>query len=91
MQPEHFPSFRADIAALDIANTKGDAPFFEPFMNADDVASLLDLHPKTVLAMARTGQLPAIRLGKYWRFRASQLEDWVTLITSQSCPRTRTA
>ena len=27
--------------------------------------------------MARLGQVPAVRIGRYWRFRASDLDAWV--------------
>jgi excisionase family DNA binding protein len=53
---------------------------FEPLLNDVQVAALLGgLHPKTVQRMARRGQLPALRVGKYWRFRASELESWLRL------------
>ncbi|MGE5113603.1 MAG: helix-turn-helix domain-containing protein [Acidobacteriaceae bacterium] len=35
------------------------------------------LHPKTVQRMARRGELPAYRIGRYWRFRASELNKWL--------------
>ena len=47
---------------------------FEPLINADEVAQLLGLHPKTVQQMARKGALPAIRVGKFWRFRKSEID-----------------
>ena len=35
------------------------------------------LHPKTVQRMARRGDLPAYRVGRYWRYRASELDQWL--------------
>ena len=35
---------------------------FEPLIDANEVASLLGLHPKTVQQMARTGRVPGIRM-----------------------------
>ena len=55
----------------DIAST------FEPLLSAEDAAKLLSVHPKTVQAMARAGSIPCLRMGKYWRFRASALDAWV--------------
>jgi len=46
---------------------------FEPLMSEIDAGKLLGLHPKTVQRLARKGELPAIRVGRYWRFRASRL------------------
>jgi len=50
---------------------------FEPLIDADRAGSILGIHPKTVQRMARQGRIPAIRIGKYWRFRLSQLDSWL--------------
>ena len=50
---------------------------FEALLTAEGAAELLQVHTKTVQAMARTGKIPCVRMGKYWRFRASSLDAWV--------------
>ncbi|HEV3275789.1 MAG TPA: helix-turn-helix domain-containing protein [Terriglobia bacterium] len=50
---------------------------FEPLIDANEVAGLLGLHLKTVQHMARTGQIPSIRVGKFWRFRKSSIDQWL--------------
>lgn len=50
---------------------------FEPLLSDTQASGLLGLHPKTVARMARRGELPAIRIGRYWRFRASALNRWI--------------
>ena len=50
---------------------------FEPLLSDSQVGQMLGLHPKTVQRLARKGELPAVRIGRYWRFRASQLNLWV--------------
>ena len=51
---------------------------YEPLMDADEAAKFLGgLHPKTIMRMARRGELPAYRVGKFWRFRASELDEWL--------------
>jgi excisionase family DNA binding protein len=53
---------------------------FEPLLSESEAAKFLGgLHPKTVQRMARRGQLPAYRIGRYWRFRASELNDWLAV------------
>ena len=53
---------------------------FEPFLTDAEVAKLLGgLHPKTVQRMARRGEIPHHRFGKYYRYRASELNAWVVL------------
>lgn len=50
---------------------------FEPLLSDTQVSQILGLHAKTVQRMARRGELPAIRIGRYWRFRASALNRWI--------------
>lgn len=53
---------------------------FEPLLDADEAARLLRIHPQTLLRSARRGKIPAIRLGRLWRFRASVLNQWLQTI-----------
>jgi excisionase family DNA binding protein len=53
-----------------------DAPF-ERLLLVPEAAELLHMHPKTLQAKARAGTIPCIRMGKYWMFRASSLDEWV--------------
>jgi excisionase family DNA binding protein len=50
---------------------------FEPLVDADEIAELLRLHPKTVRLKARQGEIPAHRIGKFWRFRKSEIDCWL--------------
>ena len=50
---------------------------FEPLLGVPEAAKLLRIHPKTLQALARSGSVPCIRMGKYWRFRESSLDAWV--------------
>jgi excisionase family DNA binding protein len=60
---------------------------FEPLLSESEAAKYLGgLHPKTVQRMARRGQLPAYRIGRYWRFRASELNDWLAVQSRQANP-----
>jgi excisionase family DNA binding protein len=51
--------------------------YFEPLLDEVQAGELLGLHPKTVQRLARQEELPAIRVGRYWRFRASALNVWI--------------
>lgn len=53
--------------------------YFEPLLSDKQAGELLGLHPKTVQRLARQGELPAVRLGRYWRYRASVLNEWIDL------------
>jgi len=46
---------------------------FEPFLDSEQAAALVRIHPKTLQRLARTGRVHGYRIGKLWRFRASDL------------------
>ena len=56
-------------------NAKG--PTFERLYSAEEAAIYLRIHVKTPQRLARLGDVPAARIGKYWRFRLSDLDQWV--------------
>jgi excisionase family DNA binding protein len=52
----------------------------EPLCNDSEAAKFLGgLHPKSVQRMARRGEIPHYRVGKYYRYRANELNDWLVL------------
>jgi excisionase family DNA binding protein len=60
---------------------------FEPLLSESEAAKFLGgLHPKTVQRMARRGELPAFRIGRYWRFRASELDRWLAVQSRHASP-----
>jgi excisionase family DNA binding protein len=55
----------------------------EPLLNDEQAGRFLGgLHPKTVQRMARRGEIPSYRVAKFWRYRASELNDWLVLHSS---------
>ena len=60
---------------------------FESLLDSDEAAGLLKIHPKTLQKMARSGEVSGIRIGKLWRFRASELDRW---LQSQVAPGGKT-
>ncbi|SRR6266700_810226 len=50
---------------------------FEPLLNTDEAARLLRMHSRTLRIKARNGEIPAIQVGRRWRFRASALNRWL--------------
>ena len=51
---------------------------FEPLIDVETAAQLIGLHPKTVMRMARDKHIPAFHLGRYWMFRPSLIDSWLT-------------
>lgn len=46
-------------------------------LTAKDVQTILEVDRSTVYRMADTGRLPAIKVGRQWRFPADQVEQWL--------------
>ncbi len=57
---------------------------FEALVDSQEAAKLLGIHPKTLQRMARRGDVPAIRIGKFWRFRVSELDTWITSVVNST-------
>jgi excisionase family DNA binding protein len=60
---------------------------FEPLLDDKQVGELLGLHSKTVQRLARDGEIPSIRIGRKWRYRATALEAWLALQSSGQSTR----
>jgi excisionase family DNA binding protein len=50
---------------------------FEPLASAEEAAVYLRIHVKTLRRFAREGRVPCAKIGKYYRFRLSELDHWV--------------
>ncbi len=60
---------------------------FEPLIDSTTAADLLKIHRKTLERMAYRGDIPAHKIGRFWRFRASELDDWLkTQVNSSRQP-----
>jgi excisionase family DNA binding protein len=65
-------------------------PKFEPLLDDRQASALLGgIHPKTLQKLARNGQVPAYRMGRYWRYRASELDEWLRTKINSACQPAR--
>jgi excisionase family DNA binding protein len=46
-------------------------------LTAEQAARYLQVNPETVRRAARSGRLPAARMGRRWRFQKSALDQWL--------------
>ncbi len=46
-------------------------------MTVHDIANYLRLSEAKVYKLAKEGQLPALRVGKSWRFRKDMIDEWM--------------
>jgi excisionase family DNA binding protein len=70
--PRPFPP----VSSHAPANSRFGVPEFEPLLNSEQAAELLQIHHKTLQKLARRGEIRGTHIGKLWRFRASDLNAW---------------
>jgi len=46
-------------------------------LNVKQVAEFLQLKESTIYSWAQDGKIPAIKIGRTWRFRRSDLDEWL--------------
>jgi excisionase family DNA binding protein len=49
----------------------------EALLTSKEVSQLLKIHPKVLERMAKRGEVPALKIGKFWRYRATTLDAWI--------------
>lgn len=47
------------------------------FLTPEDISELFKIPIRTVHHLARTGKIPAMKVGRLWRFRHKDISDWV--------------
>jgi excisionase family DNA binding protein len=49
----------------------------EAFLTTEEVLAYLKITPRTIYRLIRSGELPAVRIGRQWRFRRADLDRWL--------------
>lgn len=49
----------------------------EPWLSADEIATHLGVSKDTVYAWISTQNMPAHKVGRLWKFQASEVDEWV--------------
>ncbi|GHV14279.1 helix-turn-helix domain-containing protein [Clostridia bacterium] len=49
----------------------------EKWSSIDDVAEHIQVHKDTIRLWIKRGEIPAHKMGKQWRFRISEIDDWI--------------
>ena len=47
------------------------------FLTTEEVLGCLKVNPRTIYRLIKSGELPAVRIGRQWRFRRSDLDEWI--------------
>jgi excisionase family DNA binding protein len=48
-----------------------------PLLTSQDVGRLLGIHPKVVERMAKRREIPALKVGRLWRYQSKALDAWI--------------
>ena len=65
-------------------NCEGDGHFrdtshgIEVLLTSREASQVLKIHPKVLERMAKRGEVPALKVGKFWRYRATTLDAWIS-------------
>jgi PTS system nitrogen regulatory IIA component len=49
----------------------------EPLMSVKELAEYLQVDMSTIYIWSQRGQIPAMKIGSMWRYRRSEIEDWL--------------
>jgi excisionase family DNA binding protein len=60
-------------------------PDFEALLTTDEVLAQLRLTPRRMYRLIRSGELPAVRIGRQWRFRPEDIDGWMKKTQQTSC------
>lgn len=52
-------------------------PELDALLTAENVADLFMVSPMTIRSWAKNGVIPAMKIGRLWRFRRSDIETWM--------------
>jgi excisionase family DNA binding protein len=47
------------------------------FLTTEEVLGCLKVNPRTIYRLIKSGALPAVRIGRQWRFRKADLDQWI--------------
>jgi excisionase family DNA binding protein len=67
----------------------GHASADDDLLTAAEVAALLRMTPAWVYAETRRNRIPHMRLGRYFRYRRSTIDDWMSQLETGTDPAGR--
>lgn len=63
----------------------------EPWLSAEEIAAHLGVTKDTVYIWIADKAMPAHKVGRLWKFQASEVDDWVRSAGARSTTTTRSA
>ncbi len=65
-----------EVTCMTMANMKSSTAL-AAFLTTDEVLGYLKVNARTIYRLIRTGELPAVRIGRQWRFRRTDVDNWL--------------
>jgi len=72
----------ASISASELSRVSGG---IEALLTSNEASHVLKIHPKVLERMAKRGEVPALKVGKFWRYRATALDAWINSRLQSNC------
>jgi excisionase family DNA binding protein len=63
----------------------------EVLLTTKEASQVLKIHPKVLERMAKRREVPALKVGKFWRYRATALDAWINSRLQSGSQPCRTA
>ncbi len=63
----------------------------EAFLTTDEVLEYLQVNLRTVYRLIKAGKIPAVRVGRQWRFRKTDIDAWLEMERSRGARPVRTS
>jgi excisionase family DNA binding protein len=64
-------------SVLSPGRLNGSAHAIEALLTTKEASQILKINPKVLERMAKRGDVPALKVGKFWRYRATTLDAWI--------------
>jgi excisionase family DNA binding protein len=65
--------------------TGGLSQGIEVLLTSKEASQVLKIHPKVLERMAKRGEVPALKVGKFWRYRTTAPDTWINSRLQSSC------
>ena len=49
----------------------------DAILEAEEVAEMLRVHPRTIMRLASQGKIPGFKVGGQWRFRREAIDQYI--------------
>jgi len=61
------------------------------FLTTEGVLEYLQVNLRTVYRLIKAGKIPAVRVGRQWRFRKTDIDAWLEMERSRGARPVRTS